>query len=103
MRVDVLHVAGDAHAVAPHDGAELEIFLHRHADEGASPLRHMGNPEAHDILGGAAAEGLAVEANLTADSNNPAERPQYRRLAGTVGAEQRHDVAFVECKVEAVK
>ncbi len=103
MPVDLLDVAGNAHAIMPHHRAELEIFLHRHADEGASPLRHVGDPEAHDILGGAAEEGLAVEANLTTDSNNPAERAQCRRLAGTVRAEQRHDVAFVECEVEAVK
>src|SRR6202040_1058983 len=103
MRVDLLDVAGDAHSVIPHHGAELEIFLHGHADEGAPPLRHMGDPEAHDLLSGAAEERLAVEANLAAEPDHSAERAQRCRLAGAVGAEQRYNVALVECEVEAVE
>jgi hypothetical protein len=63
----------------------------------------MGDPEAHDILSGAAEERLAVEANLAAEPDHSAERAQRRRLAGTVGAKQRYDIAFVECEVEAIK
>ena len=63
----------------------------------------MGDPEAHDIFSGAAEEGLAIEADLATEPYHPAERAQCRRLAGSVGAEQRHDIALVEREVEAVK
>jgi hypothetical protein len=63
----------------------------------------MGDPEAHDILSGPAEEGLAVEANLAAEPDHPAEGAQCRRLARAVGAEQCHDVALVERKIEPVK
>src|SRR5207237_5794146 len=90
-------------AVMPHHRAELQIFFHGHADESAPPLRHMGDPETHDILGRAAEKRLAVEANLAAAPDHSAQRAQGRRLAGTVGAEQCHDIAFVEYEIEAVK
>src|SRR5207253_9551251 len=73
------------------------------ADKCITAIWDMGDPKTYNILGGAAEEGLAVKPDLAAEPNHPAERAQCRRLAGSIGAEQRHDVAFVEREIEAVK
>ena len=85
------------------DRAELEVFLHRHGREGAAALRHMGDAEPDDVLGGAAGQRGAVEFDRAGRAHHVADRPQGGGLAGAVGAEQRGHAAFPEREFEAVE
>ena len=96
-------IVGDRGAVAPGHSAQLQILFDAHADESAARLRHMGDPEAHDVLGGPAGDRLAVEADLAAHPHHAADRAQRRRLAGAVGAEQGDDAALGKLEVEPVQ
>src|ERR1700739_83857 len=103
MRVNLLDISRDGGAATSYHRAQLQVLFDCHADESTPALRHMGDPEAHDIFSGAAEKGLAVEASLTAEAKHSTERAQCRRLAGAIGAKQRYDIALVEREVEAVK
>ena len=45
-------------------GAEAQVLLGGQVDEGAAAVGHMGDAQAHDVLGGAAVDALAGEADL---------------------------------------
>jgi predicted short-subunit dehydrogenase-like oxidoreductase (DUF2520 family) len=63
----------------------------------------MSDPQTDNVLGGHAAQRLAIELDISGGADHVADRAQRRGLAGTVGAEQRGDAAFVEREFEAVK
>jgi hypothetical protein len=92
-------VAGpDAGPVAPGHRAELQILLDGDAQKRAAPLGDMGNAEAHDVLGCPAGDALAAKTDFSLSAHHAAERTQHRRLAGSVGAQEGADAAFVEHK-----
>src|SRR5882757_11183498 len=101
--VHALDIGDDVLLVAAGDGAELEVFLHRHGGEGAAALRHMRDAEPHDVFGGAVAERRALEFDRAGGAHHVADRAQRRGLAGAVSAEQRGQAALVESEAEAVK
>src|SRR3954451_7041966 len=101
--VHALDIGNDVLLVAAGDGAELQVFLHRHGGEGAAALRHMRDAETDDVFGRLAGERLALELDRTRRTHHVADRAQGGGLAGAVGAEQRGQRALVEGEGEAVK
>src|SRR3954447_22190435 len=71
--------------------------------EGATAIRHVRNAQAHDVLGAPALDAPAGEAYFALGAHHAAERAQRRRLARTVGAEERGDRLLLEPEVDAVQ
>ena len=95
--------------VAAGEGAELQILDRRHVGDDAAALHHLEDAAADDLVGIDAVDALAVEHDLAADDfavlglEQARDRLQRRRLAGAVGAEQRHDRALRHLEAEAAQ
>ena len=103
MRVDAVDIGGDGGAVAAGHRAQLQILLNRDARKRAPALRHMRDAEAHDVLGGAARDALAVEADLAGGAHHPGDGAQHRGLAGAVGTKQGADLARIQIEADLVE
>src|SRR3954447_26587725 len=92
--VDALEVLLDAGAVGALERAHLEVLEHAHAREEAPSLRRLRDSQLDDLVRGVADDRAALEADVAgAGMVQPVDRPERRRLAGAVRAEQRHDLA----------
>jgi hypothetical protein len=99
-----LEVGGDAVAVGPHEGPQLEVLEHRHAREDATALGRLGDPEAHDAIGGEPVETMAIEGHAAAPGGNGTQdRLQRRRLPGAVGADQGDDLPALHGQRQATQ
>ncbi len=96
MRVHLLDIRGDAGPVVADHRAELQVFFDRDAQKCAAAFRHVGDAEAHDILGRPAGDPLAGEADVAAGAHHAAERAQHRRFAGAVGPQEGAHPPLVE-------
>ena len=81
--------------------ADAQVVLHREPGERHLPAHEQRGSEVDDLLG------LEIGAVGPEDADDAAVRvvearhgPQQRALAGAVGAEQRHDVAFGDLQVD---
>ncbi|MGY3367647.1 hypothetical protein ACVWZL_004772 [Bradyrhizobium sp. GM2.4] len=96
-------------AVPASEGAELEIFQRGHVGDDAPALHHLEDAAANDLVGIDAVDALAPEQDLAARDfavlglEQPGDRLQRRRLAGAVGAEQRHDRALGHVEAETAQ
>ena len=93
--VDHVGVALAAAAALPGRGAQVVL----HAQVGEDPLAagHLGDAEPGDLVGRQVGDVAAVEDDgAVIGLDHPADGPQQRRLAGAVGAEQRHDLALAD-------
>src|SRR3546814_5080610 len=70
---------------------------------GAAALGDVGDAEPDDVLGRAALDGLAGEADLASGTDHAADGAQRRRLAGAVGTQNGGDRALVEVEIEPVQ
>ena len=90
--------------VAARPGAEPQIVLDRQRREHLPPFRHLRDAERHPPVRGQSLDRLAVEADRAAgDRLHAGNGAQQRRLAGAVGAEQRHDLAGATSQRDAVQ
>ena len=98
----LLGLGHGAVVLADHPGAEPEVLVHREGREDAAPARHEREALPGDRLRLLAGDRRAVEPDrAAADLDQPAGALEQRRLAGAVGAEQRHDLALVHLEVDA--
>ena len=81
--------------------AEPEVLGHGQAEEEPATFRHVGDPEAGAAARRTAGEVVAVEQDAPAHRvDDPGDRPQGRRLARAVGAEEGDDLARTDGQVE---
>src|SRR5882672_4068219 len=74
--------------------AQLEVLAHAHAREELAPLRHVSDAARDHLRAGSAVDALALELDpAAAQGQQPADRPQRRRLAGPVAADERDHLA----------
>ena len=100
---DALHVLGDP-AIGAGVGPHLQVLEHGQAIEDAPPLGHMGDPAEHDVVGGDAEEGFALEAHVaTAGGEEPRQGLEGGGLAGAVVAEEGHDLALGDPERDALE
>ena len=84
-----------AGAVARRERAEPEVLTNRQIGEHAAPLERLRDAERHQARRVGALGRTSVEADVTRDDRaavvgeQPADGAQKRRLAGTVGADER--------------
>src|SRR5258708_39783754 len=102
---DAVAIAAHAALVAAADeGAQLEIFFHRHARKDAPRLGHHGDATPDDLAGIETVDALAGEHDLTLGWF---DQPEYglhrRRLARGIAAQEAHDLALVQVVVDALQ
>ena len=74
-----------------------------HLREQVTLGRNVGEPEAGDPVRPSPRDGRAVEAHRRrVTSEQPADGPEQRRLAGAVGADHGHDLALGDGQRRAV-
>ena len=88
-------------AVAPvGEATHLEILQDRHLAEDAAAAGQEVDTEAGALLGCGVGDGPTVEAHHAPIGGDQSRRDtQRRRLAGTVGAQQRQDLAALHLEV----
>src|SRR5690606_6795308 len=85
-------------------GAELEILDHRHVREDAASLRRLGDASPDDTIGFLVRDVLALERDRSTSGPRVAtDRHQQCGLTGTVGADQRHDLARRHVEIDAAE
>jgi hypothetical protein len=100
--VGTLDVAGHRVAVGARVGAHQQVVAHREQREDLAPLGHVGEAEAHDPPRVLAGDLAAVEAHAAAQRLDDAgDGLEDRRLAGTVAAEHRGDLAAPHLEAHA--
>jgi len=91
------------------EGAELQILDRVMSENDAAAFHHLEDAAADDLVGVDAVDTLAVEQDLAADDfavfglEKSRDRLQRRRLAGAVGAKQRHDRALRHIEAQAAQ
>ena len=99
--VEVLLQAGLGLAL---EGAHLEVLEHRHPREELAALRGLRDAAGDDVVRRVVGDVLAAEADPAAAwMVEPVDRPQRRRLARTVRAEQRHDLPVPHLQGDALE
>ena len=99
QRVDALERRAPARPRARGEGAELEVFLHRHAAEEPAALGNERDTTLDDQVRIERAQVLAVPADRARPPSTPrgpheaGDAIQQRALAGAVRTEQRDDLA----------
>src|SRR5262245_11871665 len=83
--------------------AQTEVLVHRQLTEDAAALRDVCDSGARDALGGGARHALAREPDVARGRHETGDRPQRRRLAGAVPAEDRDDLALPHAQRNAVQ
>src|SRR4051812_4004040 len=84
--------------------AETEVLGDGEAEEDATALGHVGDAELGARRRRTARQVLAVEADGSGQRSDDArDRPQRRRLTGTVRAEERHHLTLADFQVEIPK
>ena len=79
-----------------------EVLLDRERREDAATFRHQRDAVGDSPVGGIAGERLAVVPDVAAHRlNEPDDRLQQRRLAGSVGADDRHRLGLGDVQVDA--
>ncbi len=77
--------------------AELQVLHHRHLREDQPAFRHQGDAAPHDDVAGPSGQHFAGEADVALLRRQHArDHAHRRRLAGAVGAQQRHDLARLD-------
>ena len=85
-------------------GAHLQIFQHRHAHEDAAAFRRLRDLQPRDFVRSKRGDVAAGEGDRAiARARIAADRHHQRRFAGTVGADQRHDLAVADLDVDAAQ
>ncbi|MCY1180752.1 hypothetical protein D9M73_212200 [compost metagenome] len=83
--------------VADGDGAHQQVLLDAHVGKHPAPFRGLGDAVGGDVVRGLLADVLALEEDPARGRARLAEdRHQQGGLARTVGADQRHRLAFVD-------
>jgi hypothetical protein len=89
-------------AVAPRRRAEGEVFQDRQIGEDVAALRRQGHAQPHDALGRLARHIVPLQHDLAAGERHHAhDRIEDRTLAGSVGAQQRRDLAVADGEAHA--
>ena len=93
---------GHAVGIAPTGPTgEVEILRHREAAEHTLATGHLAHAQRGDLVGRRVGDVATVEHHgATVGLDHPADRLQQRALAGTVGAEQGDDLAFLHVEVD---
>jgi hypothetical protein len=78
-----------------------QILLDRHASEKLAPLRNLDQPPRKDPLGPERQKVMAVEFQPAGRRDDAGDGAQQRGLAGTVVADQRHDLARPDDRIDA--
>jgi hypothetical protein len=79
--------------IQPH----LEVLLHGETREHVVGLRDVTQPHGHEGVGLASGDAVAAQANGTAaHGDQPEQRLQQCRLAGTVGADDSDELTAIE-------
>src|SRR5256885_2519717 len=103
-RQDVLLVTADPVPVVTPVGPQAEIVSHAHAVEDASPLRNMTDAEAHDLVRCEARDVPASQPHLSPRRRRqPGDRTEGGRLAGTIAADEGHDLSLLDAEGDALK
>ena len=93
-------VAAGAVAAEP-EARQLEVLAHGERREDAPALRYVHKAEAHPRRRRDLTEIPAPEAQLARPwPHQPREGLQHGALAGTVGAQERNDLAFVDAQAD---
>src|SRR4051794_14174523 len=104
QRVHAVEVLADAGGIAAREGAHLEVLEDAHAREDAPSLRRLGDPDLGDLVAGETLDLGAVEEDAAGPRRHDArDRPQRRRLARAVGADERDDLALVDLERDALE
>ena len=103
-REGLLDARRDGCLVGDDEGAHLQVLGDRQAGEDAPALRDLDDAPGHDVVGREAAEVLAVEQDLAAARpDQPADRVERGALAGTVAADEGHDLALHDVERDALQ
>src|SRR5262249_47037548 len=98
--------AGPAFVTTPPHGvsAKPQVIGDRQSGDDLTALRRMGHTEANSRPRRQAFDRLAVEANLpAAHRKKPRDGPRQRGLACAVRADQRHDFAGANLKIDTAQ
>src|SRR5436190_11270913 len=102
VAVDHLHVARRRVAIAARVGAHQQVVAHRQQREHLAPFRHVAEAAADDVGGVHRRDVGAGELDAALPRvDDPGDRLQDRRLAGTVGTEHRADAALLDREADA--
>ena len=89
--------------IGAHMSPEAEILLDREIDKRAAPVRHVRDSKTRDVLRRQRADRAAAKPDVARAPDEPAERPQDRRLAGAVGAEHRGHAAVLDLEIDSMQ
>jgi hypothetical protein len=104
ITVDALQSRGGLGAITDDVCAKAEILLHRHAREGFFALRDLHEATLDDGVRPQAVDPLAVERDRAAPGLDEAGGClEQRRLAGSVAAEQRDNLAALHLQAGAIE
>jgi hypothetical protein len=85
-------------------GRDLQVLQHRQIGEDAPPLGDVDDSGPDPLRGRQAGDVLAVEADLDLGPHEDAgDRPEQRRLARAVGAEDGDDLALADLDCDGVE
>src|SRR5580704_178501 len=99
-RIDLV----DRHAARHYHRRKQQVFLDVEAGEDAALFRTIGDAEAGDAVGGEADElGAAKDDGALPLRHDTHDRPQGRRLAGAVAAQQGYYLALADRKAHSVQ
>lgn len=94
VAVDPLHVLRHTLGIRNGIGAHFQVFLHGHLGKHMTALRHMGQPQPDDGVGGDRLEVRAVQRDGAGGGAQQSEDGMQRGgLARAVGADQGHQLA----------
>ena len=83
-------------------GADLQVLEHAHAQENAPAFRRLRDSQGCDLVGGHSRDVAPGKRNAAfARARIAEDRHHQCRLAGTVGADQCHDLAVADFEVDA--
>src|SRR4051794_24811160 len=102
--VHAVEVLADALRVAARERAHLEVLEHGHAREDPPALGRLRDPDLGHGVARQALDLRAVEHDPSgARRHDAGDRPQRRRLAGAVRADQRDDLTLVDLERDALE
>ncbi len=83
--------------------ADPQVLLDGEVEDRAPPLGHVGDTCGRDLVRTPADDRTLVEHDATAGFDHPRDRPQRGGLARAVGAEDHHDLAFIDGEIDPVE
>ena len=100
----VWHGLGNFLLILTGKGPHFQVFLDGHIGKDPPSFGTMGNPQPHDGFGAFVPQLLSHERNRSGlGAQQPRNRPQRRRLAGAVRADEADDLSFFDVQADSLQ